>query len=112
MKKWLHLIILLPITIVGQSYQTFDNGTASYNWHPFYGLYDYSHNMYIYNQNDLGSNGKEMFELSFELFGYGRNYVFNGITIKLAHTTDSIFKSDADVNLNNINYTDLTTCVE
>ena len=112
MKKWLHLIILLPITIVGQSYQTFDNGTASYNWHPFYGLYDYSHNMYIYNQNDLGSNGKEMFELSFELFGYGQNYAFNGITIKLAHTTDSIFKSDATVNLSNINYTDLTTCVE
>ena len=56
------------------------------------------HNMYIYNQNDLGSNGKEMFELSFELFGYGQNYTFNGI-IKLAHTTDSIFKSDATVNL-------------
>ena len=37
-------------------------------------MYDYSHNMYIYNQNDLGSNGKEMFELSFELFGYGQNY--------------------------------------
>lgn len=112
MKKWLLLLLYLPQFVFGQSYHTIGNGSSSYNWYPFYGLYDYSHNMFIYNQNDLGSNGKEIFEISFELFGYADNYEFNGITIKLAHTTDDVFASNTSVDLSNINYTDLTTCIE
>lgn len=112
MKKWLLLLFCIPQLAFGQSYLTVGNGSSSYNWHPFYGLYDYSHNMFIYDQNDLGTSGKEMFEISFELFGYANDYKFNGVTIKLAHTSDEIFQNNARVDLTNINYTDLTTCVE
>ena len=112
MKNWLLILFYFPVVTFGQSYLTLGNGSSSYNWHPFYGLYDYSHNMFIYNQSDLGSSGKEMFEISFELFGYADNYKFNGVTVKLAHTSDEIFASNAKVDLTNINYTELTTCVE
>ena len=105
------LFLSFPILTIAQEYSYINSGTDGENHHPFYGLYDYSHNMYIFDKADFGNQEKEIFELTFELSSYGQDYVYHDLTIKMAHTSDSEFKSNARVDLSNINYSELTTCV-
>ena len=82
----------------------------SQKWHyPAYGLYDYSHTMYIIRASELGGGNKLISGLEIELAGYG-SYTYENQTIKLAHTTDLEFGSSVKVDLTNINnVTNLTT---
>lgn len=106
----LGLFLMIPLFTLAQDFTYINSGTDGENHHPFYGLYDYSHNMYIFDQVDLGDQEKEIFELSFELSSYAQDYVYHDLTIKMAHTTDNEFKSNSRVDLANINYSELTTC--
>ena len=63
----LGLFLIIPLFTLAQDFTYINSGTDGENHHPFYGLYDYSHNMYIFDQVDLGDQEKEIFELSFEL---------------------------------------------
>ena len=107
----LFMAVLIPTAILSQTFSYINNGNESENHHPFYGLYDYSHNMYIFDQSNFGEGEKEIYELQFELSSYGHNYTYSDLTIKLAHTSDDFFKSSTKVDLSNITYSDLTTCL-
>ena len=78
------LFLSFPILTIAQEYSYINSGTDGENHHPFYGLYDYSHNMYIFDKADLGNQEKEIFELTFELSSYGQDYVYHDLTIKMA----------------------------
>tara|TARA_B100001059_G_scaffold2236_1_gene1842 strand:+ start:239 stop:1273 length:1035 start_codon:yes stop_codon:yes gene_type:complete len=105
------LLLTINFLTLGQEYSFINSGTDGENHHPFYGLYDYSHNMYIFDKANLGDEAKEIFELTFELASYGQDYIYHDLTVKMAHTSDSEFKSNVRVDLSNIDYTQLTTCV-
>jgi hypothetical protein len=107
----LGLFFSTPFYTLTQDFSYINSGTDGENHHPFYGLYDYSHNMYIFDQSDVGDQGKEIFELTFELSSYAQDYIYHDLTIKMAHTNDIEFKSNSRVDLTNINYSELTTCV-
>ena len=110
--RYLFIILLFsPFFTICQVYPIIGNGTNSPEWHPFYGLYDYSQNMYIYDASEMGTEHTEIFEISFDLFGYGEGYEFNNLTIKMAHISEDYFPSNTTAELNHLNYTDLTTCV-
>ena len=105
------LMAMLTGHLLAQEFTSIHSGNDGENYHPFYGLYDYSHNMYIYDQVDIGNGEKEIFELSFDLSSYGDGYTYYDLTIKLAHTSDDEFRSNARVNLSNIEHRTLTTCI-
>ena len=104
--------MLFPLLCMGQ--ETIQIGTGENNVYkiPFNGLYDYSHEMFIYTESELGGNAKEIYEIGYYLEGYTQGYQINDITIKLAHTTDNSFSSNTRVDLSGINYSELTTCLD
>ena len=57
----LGLFFSTPFYTLTQDFSYINSGTDGENHHPFYGLYDYSHNMYIFDQSDLVDQGKEIF---------------------------------------------------
>lgn len=78
-------------------------GTSNEERYPAYGLYDYSHTMFIIRADEIGSGQKIITGLEIEMAGYNPNYTFYNQTIKLAHTSDLEFGSNVNVNLNGIN---------
>jgi len=85
-------------------------GTSNGNKYPAYGLYDYSHTMYIIRADELNNTSKILHGLEIELAGYTGGYTYNNQTIKLAHITDNEFGSSVQVNLSGINgLSNLTT---
>ena len=111
MKKFFFFILLLPISLLAQTEILIGNGSVSPEKHPFYGLYDYSQNMYIYKSNELGDDYAEIYELYFDLFGYSEGYEYNNLIIKMAHISNDYFPGNTTAELNHLNYTDLTTVV-
>ena len=88
---------------------TSSTGTSNGNKYPAYGLYDYSHTMYIIRADEL-SGSKLLNGLEIELDGYTAGYTYNNQIIKLAHITDNEFGTSVQVNLSGIGgLTDLTT---
>jgi hypothetical protein len=104
------LFLGLILTLQGQGTVSVGSGTSNVYRYPFYGLYDYSHSMFIYTQSEIGAS-KRLDQIEFDLAGYTPGYTFNNITIKLAHTTDDEFGTNIKVDLTNLNYSDLTTVV-
>jgi len=78
-------------------------GTSNIEKYPAYGLYDYSHTMFIIRASEIGTGSKLLNGLEIEVAGYNENYTLYNQTIKLAHTSDLEFGSNVNVNLNGIN---------
>jgi hypothetical protein len=111
MKK-LHLLLLfLPLYSFAQ--QTIQVGTGTQNDYdnPFYGLWDYSQEMFIIDEADLGAQMINIEMMEFELHQYTDGYTFNDITIKIAHTSTNEFENGVQIDLTGVNYSDLTTCL-
>lgn len=102
------LMLLMNFVVTSQSTVSIGGGTSNIYRYPFYGLYDYSHTMFIYTQSELGSSST-INNLEFQLGGYSTPYTYNNLTIKLAHTTDNEFGTNIKVDLTNLNNSDLTT---
>ena len=84
-------------------------GNSNVERYPAYGLYDYSHTMFIIRADELGSGQKLIEGLEIEMAGYSSNYTFYNQTIKLAHTSDLEFGTNVTANLGNIsNLSNLT----
>ena len=111
MKNIFVFFLLVPVFLFSQ--QTMQIGFGENNTYkiPFNGLYDYSHEMFIYTESEIGLGAKEIFEFSFYLEGYNQGYQFNDITIKVAHTSNDQFDNSVKVDLSGLVYSDLTTCV-
>ena len=85
-------------------------GTSNKYEYPTYGLYDYSHSMFIIRASELGSGSKLLHGLEIEVNGYDNGYTYNNQTIKLAHISDIEFGDNVKVDLTNINgVTNLTS---
>jgi hypothetical protein len=85
-------------------------GTGNEERYPAYGLYDYSHSMFIIRASEIGSGSKLLHGLQIEMAGYNGGYTYTNQTIKLAHTSDLEFGDNVKVDLTNINnITNLTT---
>ena len=85
-------------------------GTSNEERYPAYGLYDYSHSMFIIRASEIGSGSKLLHGLQIEMAGFTGGYTFANQTIKLAHTSDLEFGDNVKVDLTNINnVTNLTT---
>ena len=88
---------------------TSNTGTSNILRYPAYGLYDFSHSMFIVQQSEIGSGEKQMESIQIEVGGYTTPHSYNNQTIKLAHTSDVEFGASVQVDLSGITYTDLTT---
>ena len=71
-------------------------GTSNVSDYPAYGLYNYSHTMFILKQSELGSQ-KNITGLQIHMAGYSAGYSYNNQTIKLAHITDSQFGTNVQI---------------
>jgi len=100
--------ILATENLSGGNTVSIGNGTSNIRRYPFDGYFDYSHTMFIYTDDELGS-AATIEDIQFELGGYSTPYYFNDITIKLAHTTDEQFGSNVQVDLSNLDTSDVTT---
>lgn len=107
-KLFSYIILLIPFLLNSQSTVSIGTGTSNVYRYPFYGLYDYSHTMFIYTQSEIGGS-KDISSIEFNLGDYSTPYTYNNITIKLAHTTDNEFGTNIKVDLTNLNNSDLTT---
>ena len=111
MKK-LHLLLLfLPIYSFAQQTIQVGRGTQNDYDNPFYGLWDYSQEMFIIDEADLGSQMINIEMMEFELHQYDDGYTYNDITIKMAHTSTSEFENGVQIDLTGLSYSDLTTCL-
>lgn len=82
--------------------------------YPAYGLYNYSHQMFLFTQAEIGS-AKQITGIQFYMSGYTGGYTMTNQTLKIYHTTDAIFGTSVQITNTNgdvsgINQTDLTTC--
>ena len=87
---------------------TSNAGTSNVNRYPAYGLYDYSHSMFIIQQSEIGAVEKQIENLQIDLAGYSSGYTFTDQTIKLAHVTESEFGTNVQVDLSGLTVSDLT----
>lgn len=71
-------------------------GTSNVSDYPAYGLYNYSHTMFILKQSELGSQ-KNITGLQIHMAGYSAGYSYNNQTIKIAHITDSQFGTNVQI---------------
>ena len=71
-------------------------GTSNVSDYPAYGLYNYSHTMFILKQSELGTQ-KNITGLQIHMAGYSAGYSYNNQTIKIAHITDSQFGSNVQI---------------
>lgn len=103
--------ILITENLSGGNTVSIGNGTSNIRRYPFDGYFDYSHTMFIYTDDELGS-AATIEDVQFELGGYSTPYYFNDITIKLAHTSDEQFGTNVKVDLTNLDTSDVTTVLE
>jgi len=71
-------------------------GTTNVSEYPAYGLFDFSHTMFILKQSELGAE-KQITGLQIHMAGYSPSYTYNNQTIKMAHITDSQFGSSVQI---------------
>lgn len=71
-------------------------GTSNVSDYPAYGLYNYSHTMFILKQSELLTQ-KNITGLQIHMAGYSTGYTYNNQTIKMAHITDSQFGSSVQI---------------
>jgi len=71
-------------------------GTSNVSDYPAYGLYNYSHTMFILKQSELGSQ-KNITGLQIHMAGYSAGYIYNNQTIRIAHITDSQFGTNVQI---------------
>lgn len=71
-------------------------GTTNVSDYPAYGLYNYSHTMFILKQSEL-TEQRNITGLKIHMAGYSTGYTFNNQTIKLAHITDSQFGTNVQI---------------
>ncbi len=100
--------VLVTENLSGGNTVSIGNGISNVRRYPFDGYYDYSHTMFIYTNDELGS-ASTLEDIQFELGGYSTPYYFNDITIKLAHTSDEQFGTNIQVDLSNLDTSDVTT---
>ena len=113
-KKAAYLITLFLFfsnTTLSQETLQIGNGTSNDYDMPFYGLWDYSHEMLIFTKAEIGPQSKEIFELEFDLNSYDFGYTFNDVSIKLAHVKNDFFDDNTQVNLNGLDVSDVTTVI-
>ena len=96
---------------LGQETTQIGNGTINDYDMPFYGLWDYSHEMLIFTEAEIGPQSKEIFELEFDLNSYDFGYTFNDVSIKLAHVKNDFFDDNTQVDLSGLDVSDLTTVI-
>jgi hypothetical protein len=94
--------------IVGSTFSS-QAGTTNILRYPFYGLYDYSHSMFIINQSEFGTGEKQLESISFDLRGYTSGYTYNNQTIRIGHTSDSEFGPSVQVDLTGLTAYDVKT---
>jgi hypothetical protein len=71
-------------------------GTSNVSDYPAYGLYNFSHTMFIIKKSELIS-AKQITGLQIHMGGYSAGYTYNNQIIKLAHITDSQFGTNVQV---------------
>ena len=80
---------------------------------PFNYSFNYGIQSFIYRSHEIGGS-KNIKSLSFQLSGYNSNYVYDRISIKLAHVssmTVNTFTTNPTIDFSNITLNDLKTCV-
>ena len=80
---------------------------------PFNYSFNYGIQAFIYRSHEIGGS-KNIKSLSFQLSGYNSNYVYDRISIKLAHVssmTVNTFTTNPTIDFSNITLNDLKTCV-
>jgi len=82
--------------VVGTNIQV-GTGTSTDNRYPAYGLYDYSHQMFMYTSAQIGSGQKQITGISFNMASYTVPYTFLNQTLKLAHCTDVQFGTSVQI---------------
>lgn len=86
------------------------SGSATDMKAPWYGLYDFGVQYWVYLQSEVGA-AKTISAIEFELTGYATPYPLDDITVKLAHTSSSSIPSNTKTDLTNMPHSDLTTCL-
>lgn len=71
-------------------------GTTNVSDYPAYGLYNYSHTMFILKQSEL-TEQRNITGLQIHMAGYSTGYTFNNQTIKLAHINDAQFGTNVQI---------------
>lgn len=101
------------VSVSGTTTQ-YGTGTSTDSRYPAFGLYNYSHQMFLFTQAEIGAS-KQITGIAFNMSGYTVPYTFLNQTIKLFHTTDAEFGTSVQItNVNGdvtgINQSNITTC--